>query len=354
MRTTLRFANTANERSDVRALRREIRDLNLARYGRDADGEHDPRMDGRTLCAYDRGRIIGAMDVHWGGDAAIDPDKLSTLRVDAVAAAAKPDAVVVLDSPLIHPDFITEPVAVELKEGAARFALRKSARWVFSTCHPTDIGVLQALGFRANGSPQRSRTLGDYLPIVLDLADVAGLSKARSPLADAAARTEFAAAPAETTSDELDAKALWRHIYALQQQARANGASFLSDIDGGHIQKLLLGTHVVKVPPGHRLITKGERKRELFLVLRGTLIVRDGDRILAYMGPGDVVGEIGLVLDIERTSDVIGSDEEATVLRLSDAHLQEIAQKDPALAARVNLGIAKALCIKLVRAAGLA
>ena len=52
--------------------------------------------------------------------------------------------------------------------------------------------------------------------------------------------------------------------------------------------------------------------------------------------------------------DVVAATDDTRCLRISEEQLQDITQKDPALAARVAMGIAKALCLKLVRTSGLA
>lgn len=367
MKTILRFALTPADLDKARALREEIRSIHLSRYGRDLLGEVDPRLDGRTMCAYDRGKMVGSVDVHWGGDGAIAPSKLAHHRVNETAPGAPPTAVVVLDEAMIHPKWEQEPVAIELNEGAARFALRVRARWVFSSCHPADVGVYAALGFRACGAPTYDPVHGETTPLALDLADVEGLRRARSPLADLASQVQAAVqaqaatepaqtaatAAAEAAEDKLDTKAMWRQIFELQREARASGAAFLSDIQDSEISRLLLGSRVVPLKKGQRIIKRGERKRDLFLVLSGQVEVKVEDRVVAVLGAGDVVGEIGLLLATERTGDVFAAVDNTTCLRLSEAHLQEVMAKDPALAARISLGIAKALCLKLIRTSGL-
>ena len=87
---------------------------------------------------------------------------------------------------MVHPEYGTYPVSIELKEAATRFALRQRARYVFSACHPTESSIHTALGFRAASAPTASRVWGARLPLVLDLADVDFLRQVRAPFADAA------------------------------------------------------------------------------------------------------------------------------------------------------------------------
>lgn len=59
--------------------------------------------------------------------------------------------------------------------------------------------------------------------------------------------------------------------------------------------------------PGTVLLREGDFAIDLYLVESGTAdIVRRGERI-ATVGPGDIVGEIGIVEKQQRTADVIAS-----------------------------------------------
>jgi CRP-like cAMP-binding protein len=51
----------------------------------------------------------------------------------------------------------------------------------------------------------------------------------------------------------------------------------------------------VDVPAGHTLMGEGATAQEFFVVIEGTLRVERGGTLLSTLGPGDFVGEIGLV-----------------------------------------------------------
>lgn len=58
------------------------------------------------------------------------------------------------------------------------------------------------------------------------------------------------------------------------------------------------------IPAGELLVRAGEFSTELLAIEQGTAeVVRDGERI-ATLGPGDVVGEIGLLRSEPRNADV--------------------------------------------------
>jgi len=79
-----------------------------------------------------------------------------------------------------------------------------------------------------------------------------------------------------------------------------------------------LSTDVV-VRGGTRLMTQGEFSRDVALVNRGELRVeRDGEPV-ASVGPGGVVGELGVILDAPRN---------ATVLAATDAEVKVMTTRE--------------------------
>jgi CRP/FNR family cyclic AMP-dependent transcriptional regulator len=60
----------------------------------------------------------------------------------------------------------------------------------------------------------------------------------------------------------------------------------------------------VDVPAGHTLMTEGATAQEFFVIIDGSLRVERGGTEVAKLGPGDFVGEIGLVDGRPRTATV--------------------------------------------------
>jgi cAMP-dependent protein kinase regulator len=86
---------------------------------------------------------------------------------------------------------------------------------------------------------------------------------------------------------------------------------------------------------GARLVSRGEETQGLFLIASGTVAVTsvddDGDRIhIADLGPGDVVGEISLVLRRPATADVTAV-HSTIALELSREQFQEAIKEHPSL-----------------------
>jgi SulP family sulfate permease len=98
---------------------------------------------------------------------------------------------------------------------------------------------------------------------------------------------------------------------------------------------------------GHYLIRQGDAPRGLFFVERGQVTAlregKDGLVIrLRKMGPGTVVGEMGLYLDSEASASIL-TNEPSTVYYLSKANLRRIEETAPAAAAALHRYIAEVL-----------
>ncbi|MEE8407958.1 MAG: cyclic nucleotide-binding domain-containing protein [Acidimicrobiia bacterium] len=63
----------------------------------------------------------------------------------------------------------------------------------------------------------------------------------------------------------------------------------------------------VDVADGAMLVEQGRLANELFVINTGTADVFDGDDLIAQLGPGDIVGEIGVLETHKRTATVVAT-----------------------------------------------
>ncbi len=88
--------------------------------------------------------------------------------------------------------------------------------------------------------------------------------------------------------------------------------------------------------------------RNLFVVLDGTLEVRDDDAVIAVLSPGDIFGEMAFLLEQPRSRDVYAATGDVRILSLSEAQLRKMIQTDPVIAARLLLNVSKMLCLRVL------
>jgi sulfate permease, SulP family len=125
-------------------------------------------------------------------------------------------------------------------------------------------------------------------------------------------------------------------------------ASELGGKDAGRLRDYL---EPVDVPQGHVLIREGDRPEDLSLLEEGLLTAQmgdgDGSEVrLRTMGPGTVVGEIGMYTGGLRTASIV-AEEQSRLLRLSRQRLEAMERDDPALAAALHRMFARSLAARL-------
>lgn len=351
MSAQLRFAADMRDRAEIARFRREVRTINLSRSGHDPDNAADPRTDGATLCAWSGGDVVGALDVHWGGEHPLPGERSQEV---GVAEIAGPDSdarqIVVLDEAIVHPDWQSTGLEQELKHAAVRYAASRRARWVFTTCVPREISSYRLVGFKPSGLPSSDRDHGTRLPVVLDLADVDVLAALKSPFAPASRQgrgtrpdDDEGAAPrvrpeAARPSDTKPA----------ESTPSKPPVSFLSGLSGSTRTRLLALGMNVRPARGEALVRQGERGRELFLVVRGTVEARKNGHRVAVLGPGEVFGEVGFLMEQERTADVVAASDDVIALKMTHESLSALMNEQPEVAASLTMGIAQGLCLKLM------
>ncbi len=89
-------------------------------------------------------------------------------------------------------------------------------------------------------------------------------------------------------------------------------------------------TRVVQVEPGEALVTAGAPSTEAYLITAGSAQVKARNGRAATLGPGDVVGELGLLLDRPRSATVRAATP-LEVLALSRSDLKVAVEASPEL-----------------------
>ncbi len=70
------------------------------------------------------------------------------------------------------------------------------------------------------------------------------------------------------------------------------------------LRRLAASTHVETFEADQDLITAGEPSKRAYVIVAGRAVVRRNGRKIAELGPGDLTGELGLLLGRERLASV--------------------------------------------------
>ncbi len=88
---------------------------------------------------------------------------------------------------------------------------------------------------------------------------------------------------------------------------RLTAVPVFSDLSEEEAHGLAAFAVEVSVPTGETLIHQGDFSTELYAIEEGTADVVYGDQTLWSLGPGDIIGEIGLLSHDQRRADVIAT-----------------------------------------------
>ena len=102
----------------------------------------------------------------------------------------------------------------------------------------------------------------------------------------------------------------------------------------------------IDVAEGTDLVRQGEFAYEFFVIVDGTAeVARDGERI-AEIGPGDFLGEMGIVGKVVRNATVVTTSE-ADVIVMTEQAFRSVTRESPDLASRIEAAVEER-CRRLV------
>ena len=146
---------------------------------------------------------------------------------------------------------------------------------------------------------------------------------------------------ADSAPVRFDAAAVWERVSRLR---RADGnPSILESLSEATVHKLSGQGFLMNVSAGQLLTEKGLNQREIFVILDGAFEVHDGDRRIALLGPGEVIGEVGFFGTSGRRMASVTAASDGQVLVLRRRFVDELMRSDPACAAEVLFGLARVL-----------
>jgi Cyclic nucleotide-binding domain/Acetyltransferase (GNAT) domain len=147
---------------------------------------------------------------------------------------------------------------------------------------------------------------------------------------------------ADSAPVRFDPAAVWERVDRLRQ-AETERPSMLEALSEDTVRKLSSKGFLMDVAAGQLLTEKGLTQREIFVILDGAFEVHDGDRRLAVLGPGEVIGEIGFFGTSGRRIASVTAASDGQVLALRRRFVDELMKSDPACAAEILFGLARVL-----------
>ena len=116
---------------------------------------------------------------------------------------------------------------------------------------------------------------------------------------------------------------------------RLSTLRLFADLDDGERAEIAACAREVAIPEGATIAEQGENAYQFVVIESGEAeITRDGEHI-ATVGPGDVVGEIGLLVTGTRTASIVAKSP-MTLVAMFTREFKQIEKSTPAVAERLR------------------
>ncbi|MEX0801098.1 MAG: cyclic nucleotide-binding domain-containing protein [Dehalococcoidia bacterium] len=360
-------AETEEEKRAVYRLRYDVYVEEMGRYRSVADHAHrmfyeDCDEHSRIAYAAVDGEVVATSRLTWGGVAPFPQRMVDQYGLAPFLAELPASAMAVGERAMVRPHLRGSDVLLQLLIFGIPWINERRIQLIFGDCEPHLLNLYLGLGPRTYSKTNINTAEAGYLiPLVSVVEDVAYIRRLNSPLAEHARdfgddaripeciRRVLAERGAVLSRLHTTPAAYWSEVHGALSELDANRISALDGFDEQEAELCLEKSSIIECRAGDRVLKKGGVARNLFVVLDGTLEVRQGDAVQAIFTAGDVFGEMAFLLERPRSADVYAATDGARILSLSEAKLRAMIKSDPAIAARLLLNISKMLCLRILK-----
>ncbi len=366
IRAGIHLAESEDEKEAVYRFRYDVYVEEMGRYGAAADHANRRLVEpedatARIFYAAEDGAVVATSRFSWGGDAPFSQRLIEHYQLAPFLAEMVQGRIAVGERGMVVPRLRGSEIFRELGRFSGRFISEKRIELIFGACEPHLLSLYVGQGCRTFSRKNvNSKEAGFLIPIVTVVEDVEYLRRIGSPSA-ATAKDWGDEARIPECVDRLITKggnvisqrltasgAFWGEVHgALERLAKTRVAAF-DGLSDEQAQRCLGKSNIIECAAGDRILKKGGVARNLFVVLDGTLEVRDGDTLVRILSPGDVFGEMAFLLEQPRAADVYAATD-ARILSLSEGTLRKLIETDPDVAAHLLLNVSKMLCLRILK-----
>jgi predicted GNAT family N-acyltransferase len=351
----VRAASTDDEREQIYRLRYEVYVEELGQLY--AEAAHDRRLlydpvddVARLVMAVADGRVVGTLRVVVGADGPVPQSIYDEFHLDRLVDLVSVERMVFMSRFMVDSEYRGTDVTIKLMQALRAIWFEHRPDLSFGDCEPHLLGFYTALGWRTYCSPYHDENLDVLFPLVL-VNDPDHLQRIGSPLLQLglaelpppanleALRVRL---PVLGPAHPLDLEgADWAAEFERLNADRPGSRSLFAGLDRAEVDVMLGRSHVLELEPGARLIRRGQVSRNLYVVLGGSLVIRDGDRAIRTCSESEVVGDVAFLLRGTRTVDADAGPEGARVLSISERSLNELIESGSRTASVILLNLAR-------------
>ena len=305
--------------------------------------------------------VVGTMRLTWGGDAPFTERHIEQYDLAPFLDAVPQEQLVIGERFMVDRAYRGSDLIYRLFCTYLAFVNERRIQLIFGDSEPHLLNLYQGLGFRTYSDKNvNSPETGYLIPLVMVPEDLDYMRAIKSPLCEVLRDFGLEAqVPAcvpglldgggAVMSQRLSAReTYWRDIkQALDVTVRR--VQLFDGLSEEQALRCIGKSNLIACRRGDRLIKRGNVAQNMFVVVSGTLEVRDDDGyVIAWASAGDIVGEMAFFLKSPRSMDVYAGTDDVRVLSLSESVIKGMIEEDSKLAATLLLNVSKMLCYKLL------
>jgi hypothetical protein len=353
------LARTRDEIAAVQRLRHKVYVEEMHRYHDVAGDEEgrfaEPEDDHSWICyARDGDEVIAAMRMTWGGDG-FSERQVEQYQLGPFLAELPAELMGVGERTTVLPAYRGSGVVDQLFAFSGTATRVGELRLLFGCCEPHLLPLYLKLGQRPYAAHNINSPVAGYLiPLVAFAPDVESLRgvgpDTPSGELPKCVQEVLDRAPSVRTEVLTPPDDYWVEIRRSLEELESQRLSPFDGLSDDEVHRLVARSTILECEAGDRVLKRGGSGRNIFVVLQGTLEVRDGSTIVNVLTAGDAFGEMAFLLERPRSFDVDAAVDGTRVLSLSERGLRGMIAEDAPLAAKVLLNLSRLLCLRLIRA----
>lgn len=303
--------------------------------------------------ARDGDNVVGTARLSWGShgfsERQIDEYSLAPFLADV-----PPEFLAIGERVMVMPKYRGSGLVDELLDRRKEVAVAHDVRVQFSACEPHLLSLYLGQGRRTYADKNINSTEAGYLIPLVAFPQGPEAVRAMSDHGGAlpgCVEQVLSGSGGAVISPLMSASGdypdqIRQTLHEIEDERVSAFHGFTDD----EVERCLGRSNVIGCAAGDRVLKKGGVARNIFVVLDGTLEVRDEQRVVAVLRTGDVFGEMAFLLERPRVLDTYAASDSVRVLSLSESTLRKMISEDPVVAAKLLMNLAKMLCVRLIKA----
>ena len=343
---TLHIAQTEAEREAIYRLRYEIYVEEMHVFNDIAD--HERRMlygenDNNAWLMYAKigDELIGSLRLNLGKYGCFSDELEDTYDLQRFRKAIDDDQLLVLTRFMVRKAYRGSQISYRMIEEVAEICKREKIEVAVCDCQPHLVRYYQRMGFRSYACPvYNDAAFGIMIPLAFVIRDLPYLDDIRSPLRSALEQPvpdpEYVTAVADTLGSpgvesvgDMEAhKVDW--IVSQLSSGCAEftprvyaGTGLFEEMPAKEIKSIISKGHLLNLKQGDHMIRSGQQTTTVYMILEGEVEICKGDKMVHRAVAGEVIGELGFLLNSRRTADVCVASQHARVLSFDENRLKK-------------------------------